>query len=170
VARRSALLGLVVLIQVLGPFRVDAQRTLTGAVRDSSGALLPGVAVSATGPALSQPRRADTDREGRYSFGDLPDGIYTLTFTLPGFVETTHTDVVLPVAAENPLDVVMRVGSMAQTYVLRGRRPNARCTMRVQPADPSIDAKMLNEPDATKDYTIRVVPPPCQASHRAQPR
>ena len=42
--------------------------------------------------------------------------------------------------------------------------------MRVLPVDPSIDEKILKEPDATRDYTLKVVPPPCQASHPAQPR
>ena len=75
----------------------------------------------------------------------------------------------------------MRVGSLAQTItILRGPRPGTRlnpqvppaatCTMRVMPADPSIDQKMLKKPDTTKDYTLQVVPPPCQASHPAQPR
>ena len=42
--------------------------------------------------------------------------------------------------------------------------------MRVLPVDPSIDEKILKGPDATRDYTLKVVPPPCQALHPAQPR
>ena len=179
-ARRSSLLLLAVLIQLLGPTRLDAQRTLSGVVRDAGGSILPGVSVRATSPALTEPRSALTNREGRYSFGDLPDGTYTLTFALPGFVEITRSDIVLPEAAESPLDVVMRVRSRAETItILRspgvGRLnlqgpPAATCTMRVMPADPSIDQKMLKKPDTTKDYTLQVVPPRCQASHPAQPR
>ena len=100
-ARRSSLLALGVLIQLLETSRVDAQRPLGGAVRDSSGAVLPGVSVTATSPALSEPRNAVTDREGRYSFGDLPDGTYAITFTLPGFVEITRSDIILPAAGES---------------------------------------------------------------------
>jgi hypothetical protein len=169
-ARRSSLLVLGVLVQLVGTSRVDAQRTLSGAVRDGGGALLAGVSVSATGPAVSGPRRAETNRDGRYSFGDLPDGIYTLTFALPGFGETTRSDVDLPAAAGSALDVVMRVGPMAETYVVRGRGLTGTCTMRVLPVDPSIDQKILKEPDPTRHYTIKVVPPPCRASHPAQPR
>ena len=179
-ARRSSLLLLAVLVQLLGPTRLDAQRTLSGVVRDAGGAILPGVSVRATSPALAEPRSALTNLEGRYSFGDLPDGTYTLTFALPGFVETTRSDIVLPQAGESPLDVVMRVGSLAdRVIILRGPRPGARlnpqgppatCSMRVMPADPSIDEKILKEPDTTKDYTLKVVPPPCQASHPAPAR
>lgn len=181
-ARRSSLLLLAVLIQLLlGPSRLDAQRTLSGVVRDAGGSILPGVSVRATSPTIAEPRSALTNLEGRYSFGDLPDGTYTLTFALPGFVEVARPDIVLPQAVESPLDVVMRVGSLAKTItILRGPRPGApfnsqvppeaTCSMRVMPADPSIDRKMLKEPDTTKDYTITVVPPPCQASHPASAR
>jgi hypothetical protein len=169
-ARRSSLLVLVVLVQLLDTSRLDAQHTLSGIVRDASDALLPGVSVSAAGPALSEPRRSVTDREGRYSFGDLPDGTYALTFTLPGFVETTHSDVVLPAPDGSSLDAVLRVGPLEQTIVLKGPRRTATCTMRVLPADPSTDEKMLKEPDASQDYAIKALPPPCKASHPAQPR
>ena len=98
------------LIQLLGPSRLGAQGTLSGTVRDASDSVLPGVSVRATSPALAGPRTALTNQEGRYSFRDLPDGTYTMTFALPGFVETTRSDIVLPEAADSPLDVVMRVG------------------------------------------------------------
>ena len=173
--RSSSLLLLAVLVQLLGPTRLDAQRTLSGVVRDGGGAILPGVSVHATSAALAVPRSALTSLEGRYSFEDLPDGAYTLTFALPGFVETTRSDIVLPEAGVNPLDVVMRVGSPAETItLLRGPRAGAplnpnrpsevTCSMRVMPADPSMDQKMRREPDTTKDYTIETVPPPCRAS------
>src|SRR5687767_259073 len=180
-ARQSSLLLLASLIQLLGSSGLDAQITLSGAVRDAGGSVLPGVSVRATGPALAGPRTALTNLEGRYSFGDLPRGTYTITFTLPGFVETTRSGIVLPEAAESPLDVIMRVGQLAETItMLRGLRtgapqnpqepPAATCTMRVIPVDPSIDQQMLKEPDASKNYTIRIVPPPCQPSHPAQGR
>lgn len=180
-ARRSSLLLLAVLIQLLGPTRLDAQRTLSGVVRDAGGNILPGVSVRATSPALAEPRRALTNLDGRYSFADLPDGTYVLIFALPGFVEAARPGIILPQAVESPLDVVMRVGSIAQTItVLRGPRsgsplnpqgpPAATCSMRVMPADPSIDEKMLKEPDRTKDYTLKIVPPPCEASHPASGR
>jgi hypothetical protein len=119
-----------------------------------------------------------TDGQGRYSFVDLPDGTYTLTFALPGFVEATRSDIVLPAVAAGPLDVVMRVGRLEQTIILKGPRPAvgrnpqgppATCTLRVLPADPAIDPEMLKEPPSG-DYTIQVVPPPCQASHPAERR
>jgi hypothetical protein len=177
---RTALVLLVVLVQVLGSTTVDAQPTLNGTVRDRGGSVLPGVTVKATGPALDEPRTAVTDREGRYAFGDLAHGTYTITFTLPGFVETSRSDIALPAGAAHSVDVVMRVGSLAETVVVRGQRPGeaptprdqppATCTLKVLPVDPSPDPDILREPDATTDFTIKSVPPPCEPSHRLPAR
>ena len=63
-----------------------AQGTLTGTVRDVSGAVLPGVTVEASSPALIEKvRSVVTDGTGQYRIIDLNPGTYSLTFTLPGF-------------------------------------------------------------------------------------
>src|ERR1043165_5092184 len=74
------LLGLPALgtAQVLG--------TLAGTVRDASGAVLPGVTVEASSPALIEKvRTAVTDGAGQYRIVNLPPGTYVITFTLSGF-------------------------------------------------------------------------------------
>ena len=59
---------------------------ITGLVRDTSGAVLPGVTVEASSPALIEKvRTVTTDGQGRYSIVDLRPGVYTVTFTLTGF-------------------------------------------------------------------------------------
>src|SRR5688500_20342136 len=81
-ARALGLLSFVILFPVAG----FAQATLTGSVRDSSGAVLPGVTVEATSPALIEKVRvAVTDGAGQFRIVDLRAGTYTLTATLPGF-------------------------------------------------------------------------------------
>ena len=63
-----------------------AQSSITGVVRDTSGAVLPGVTVEAASDALIEKvRTAVTDGSGQYRIVDLRPGIYTVTFTLPGF-------------------------------------------------------------------------------------
>ena len=65
---------------------VHAQGSITGVVRDTSGAVLPGVTVEAASPSLIEKiRSAVTDGTGQYRFVDLRPGTYTLTFTLTGF-------------------------------------------------------------------------------------
>ena len=68
------------------PATAFAQASLSGVVRDTSGAVLPGVTVEASSPVLIEKvRRGVTDGTGLYRIPDLPAGLYTVTFTLPGF-------------------------------------------------------------------------------------
>ena len=71
---------------VLLPTLVHAQ-SLAGTVRDASGAVLPGVTIEATSPALLEKvRTAITDGTGQYRLENLVPGVYTVSFSLAGFV------------------------------------------------------------------------------------
>src|SRR6266404_3039337 len=71
---------------VLLPTFARAQASVTGVVKDTIGAVLPGVTVEASSPALIEKTRSTvTDGSGQYRIVDLRPGIYTVTFTLPGF-------------------------------------------------------------------------------------
>ena len=76
------------------PASAYAQASLTGVVKDTSGAILPGVTVEAASPVLIEKvRTAVTDTNGQYRIVDLRAGTYSLTFTLPGFsVRETRRD------------------------------------------------------------------------------
>ena len=71
---------------LLMPVVAYAQASIAGTVTDSSGAVLPGVTVEAASPALIEKvRTAVSDGTGRYRIENLRPGVYTVTFTLPGF-------------------------------------------------------------------------------------
>src|SRR5687768_2321893 len=70
---------------VLLPAAAQAQATITGTVRDTSNAVMPGVTVEAASAALLTPRVAATEDNGVYRILDLPPGAYTVTYTLAGF-------------------------------------------------------------------------------------
>jgi hypothetical protein len=73
-------------LSVILPATVFAQASLSGVVRDTSGAVLPGVTVEASSPVLIEKVRSGvTDSTGLYRIPDLPPGMYKLTFTLAGF-------------------------------------------------------------------------------------
>src|SRR5262245_28011239 len=66
---------------VFVPALAHAQATITGIVKDSSGAVLPGVVVEAASPALIEKvRSAVTDGSGQYRIVDLRPGTYSVTF------------------------------------------------------------------------------------------
>ena len=67
------------------PTTVLAQASITGVVKDTSGAVLPGVTVEASSPALIEKvRSATSDGTGQYRIVDLRPGTYAVTFTLAG--------------------------------------------------------------------------------------
>ena len=68
------------------PAVVWAQASIAGTVKDTSGAVLPGVTVEASSPALIEKiRTAVSDGTGQYRIENLRPGIYTVTFMLTGF-------------------------------------------------------------------------------------
>ena len=78
-----AMLGAAVL---LVPRAGSAQGSIAGVVKDTSGALMPGVTVETSSPVLIEKTRAVvTDGAGQYRIVDLPPGTYQVTFTLSGF-------------------------------------------------------------------------------------
>src|SRR5690349_13541316 len=76
------LAGLLLLL----PASARAQSAFAGVVKDATGAVLPGVTIEASSPALiEQVRSASTDANGAYKIENLRPGVYVLTFSLPGF-------------------------------------------------------------------------------------
>ena len=101
-----------------------AQGSLSGVVRDTSGAVLPGVTVEAASPVLIEKvRTAVTDDNGRYQMIDLRPGAYTVTFTLAGFNTAKREDVALSGAGVSAVDIELRVGSLEETITVTGEAP-----------------------------------------------
>ena len=84
--RRLAAVAATLCVVVLLPSLAWAQASLSGVVKDTSGAVLPGVTVEAASPVLIEKvRTVVTDGNGRYQMTELRPGAYTVTFTLAGF-------------------------------------------------------------------------------------
>ena len=95
-----------------------------GHVRDESGAVLPGVTVTATSPALQAPSMsAGTDAEGEYRMIPLPIGIYTVEYALSGFQTLRQENVRLNTGVQLRLDVTLKVGALAETVTVSGAAP-----------------------------------------------
>src|SRR5438477_13099275 len=109
---------------LLAPTATFAQASIVGAVKDTSGAVLPGVTVEAASPALIEKvRTAVTDGSGRYRIEDLRPGTYTLTFALSGFVTLKHDGVILSGSAVTTVDAELRVGPVSETVTVTGESP-----------------------------------------------
>ena len=81
---------------------------IAGTVRDTSGAVMPGVLVEVTSPALIEKvRSATSDDSGQYRITNLPVGTYTVTFTLEGFTKQQRDNVVLTTGFTAPVNATM---------------------------------------------------------------
>src|SRR5262245_12937216 len=110
---RIATSGLAMAFVVLVPQVTFAQSGFAGVARDTTGAVLPGVAVEAASPALiEKARTVITDGEGQYKIVDLRPGIYVLTFTLPGFTSIRREGIELPASFTATVNAEMRVGTV----------------------------------------------------------
>src|SRR5437660_5559755 len=94
---------------------------IDGQVTDESGAVLPGVTVTVTSPALQVPSVvAVTDSRGEYRLSPLPIGTYIVEFTLPGFQSVRREAIRLTVAFTAKIDIGLKVGSLAETITVSG--------------------------------------------------
>jgi hypothetical protein len=114
----------VVALFLVTPSVVFAQASITGTVRDTSGAVLPGVTVEASSPALiEKARTATTDGSGQYRIVDLRAGEYAVTFTLPGFSTVKRDGIALEGTFTATINADMRVGELTETITVTGESP-----------------------------------------------
>ncbi|HET9833188.1 MAG TPA: carboxypeptidase regulatory-like domain-containing protein, partial [Vicinamibacterales bacterium] len=101
-----------------------AQTALAGVVKDTSGAVLPGVTIEATSPVLlEKTRTAVTDATGQYRIPDLPPGKYAVTFTLTGFATVKREDVDVTGGGVLSINADMKVGAVSETITVTGETP-----------------------------------------------
>src|SRR5690242_8950050 len=106
------------------PSLAHAQSAITGIVKDTSGAVLPGVTVEAASPALIEKTRSvTTDGAGQYKIVDLRPGVYTVTFTLEGFQTFKRESLELPSDFTATVNADMKVGALQESVTVAGSSP-----------------------------------------------
>jgi hypothetical protein len=131
--RRSALIGRIVagisgitLLLLLTPGLAVAQNTgIAGLVKDTSGAVMPGVTVEAASPALIEKVRTTvTDGQGLYQIVDLRPGVYTVTFSLGGFSSIKRDGIELSASFTATVNAELKVGALEETVIVSGQPTN----------------------------------------------
>jgi len=106
------------------PSLTYAQASIAGIAKDASGAVLPGVTVEASSPALiERTRSVVTDGTGQYKIVDLRPGTYTVTFALQGFSTVKREGVELSGAFTATVNADLRVGAVEETITVSGETP-----------------------------------------------
>jgi hypothetical protein len=108
---------------VLFPVLAHAQ-SVSGVVRDASGAVLPGVTIEAASPVLIEKfRTATSDGTGQYRIDNMVPGSYTVTWTLPGFVTVRREGVQVSTGVQLTLNAELRIGGVQETITVTGETP-----------------------------------------------
>jgi hypothetical protein len=98
--------------------------SLAGVAKDTTGAVMPGVTVEASSPALIEKTRSVvTDGQGQYKIIDLVPGVYSVTFTLTGFNTVRREGIDLPASFTATVNAEMRVGALEETLTVSAGTP-----------------------------------------------
>ena len=119
------LVWLAVTCVALVPAAAHAQgAAIAGVVKDTSGAVLPGVSVEAASPVLIEKiRTAVTDGSGQYKIISLLPGTYTVTFTLQGFSTVKREGVEVTGTTTAAINADLKVGTLSETITVTGETP-----------------------------------------------
>ena len=96
---------------------------LVGKVTDDQGGVLPGVAVTLSGPSVMGTQTALTSQSGQYRFPAVSSGTYRLAFDLAGFAPVVREGIVVPVRTTITVDIQLALASFQETVLVSGASP-----------------------------------------------
>jgi hypothetical protein len=111
----STLGGILILAMACSVVWAQATAQISGTAKDQSGAVLPGVEITATHTDTGAMRTAVTNETGSYVLTNLPIGAHRLEASLPGFRTFAQTGIVLQVNSSPTINVTLEVGQVAET-------------------------------------------------------
>ena len=126
---------------------------IVGSVTDNSKAVMPGVTITVSGPALMGTRTAVTEEDGSYRIPSLPPGEgYTLTFELTGFGKVTRQDIALGAGFTASINVEMGVSSLTESVTVSGASPVVDVT--ATKVTTQLNAVQMANVLGSRDYTM----------------
>jgi hypothetical protein len=137
--------------------------TIQGRVMDAQGAVLPGVTVTATSPALIQPQTTVTSDTGNYRFPAVPPGTYELSYELAGFNSLKRSGISISLGFTATVNVELALATLQETVTVSGASPVIDTT-----ATRTVQAFKLDQlqsiPNARDMWALLAVTPAVQMS------
>jgi hypothetical protein len=124
---RRTLWAVLAAITLCAPVSAQTLGTITGEVKDSTGAVVPGVTVTVTNKATNAARTTITNAVGLFDFPALPPGNYAVKTELEGF-KTVTRDVELQVQQTARVDFAMELGTISEMATVTGVSPLVETT------------------------------------------
>jgi hypothetical protein len=116
---------------------------ILGTVTDASGAVVPGMKISATNKATNEAREFTTDADGNFQFNAMPSGFYTVSAAGASFKTSTAANLELRVNSQLRVDIVMQVGGVTEKVDVEATAPQLQTNTAVMGT--VIDARTMIE-------------------------
>ncbi len=117
-------MAVLIVTSSLAAAQAVGSASIEGRVSDETGATLPGATIVVSSPAMQLGKVEQVSgADGGYRFLDLPVGVYSVAYTLPGFQSIVREDVRLTAGFVARMDAVMKVGSIEETLTVSGQGP-----------------------------------------------
>jgi hypothetical protein len=126
--------------------------SISGIVKDASGAILPGVQVAATNKDTGVTSTVTTDADGFYALQALPVGMYDVQFSRSGFKTTVQSGITLRVNDALRIDIILSVGQVAEKVTVEADAVHAETTSTAM-GEVISSKKILEVPLDTRSYT-----------------
>src|SRR5215470_1274857 len=122
--RRAGMAACLTFVASAGPALAQVSMgEVFGKVTDSTGAVLPGVAVTLSGPALIQPQTTVSVESGAYRFPRIPIGTYSVAFELAGFKKSIRDGIVIQAGFNAEIDTKLEISTVQETVTVSGASP-----------------------------------------------
>src|SRR5580704_3820485 len=149
---RSLWMALVVVLVACGIAFAGVTASISGTVKDSTGAVLVGASVTATNTATGVSQTVSSNGDGAYNFPALPPGKYVLEVRQQGFKTFKDTDIELNVNDVRTIDAVLPVGQVAEAVTVSADALHAE-TASTQLGEVIQDKEMTSVPLNGRSYT-----------------
>ncbi|HJZ73165.1 MAG TPA: TonB-dependent receptor, partial [Vicinamibacterales bacterium] len=166
-ARRGTLLAVAFVATSMAAHAQTVSPTagaINGTVTDATKAVLPGVTVTVSGPAVMGSPTAVTDQNGFFRLSSLSPGDYTLRFDLSGFGTVTRESIHVSLGFTATVNVEMSPGSVAETITVSGASPVV--DLQSTNVTTHFDAERLANLPGSRDYWAVVAQTPAVSMSR----
>ena len=136
----------------------EQRGSIEGTVKDSSGAILPGVTIEARSPAQVGVQSTVTDASGTYRFPALAPGSYTVTAALTGFAPVTLSNVALELGKVLKVDLTLSPAGVAETVQVAGESP--LIDVKQNAAGANLQAELIEQIPRARNFTTLVTVAP----------
>ena len=121
VARLAQALASVIALAT--PALAQTTGSINGTVTDNTGAVLPGVTVTATSPSQMGAQTAISNAQGVYRFPAVVPGTYTVIYDMSGFTTVRREGIIVNVGFTATVNVQMNLATLTETVTVSGSSP-----------------------------------------------